>query len=133
MNRPKGLFIPLLCTYGVSVRALIFFFSCFLITYSACGYARQYCEDEVPLKSVPPAYPLIESPVGHSGHVIIEFIIDYKGEVKSPKVIAAVSEPTERFAKPFAQSAIAALKQWKYESRQIACESSQKLVFELTE
>lgn len=99
----------------------------------ASAYAKQLCEDEVPLKSVPPSYPLMESPVGHSGHVVIEFIIDYKGEVVSPRVIEAHSEPTDRFAEPFAKSAVAALKQWSFEPRQIACESLQKFVFELTE
>ncbi|WP_175574239.1 energy transducer TonB [Teredinibacter haidensis] len=115
------------------MRNLIFSFSFLFVMFCESVYARQICEGEVPLKSVPPAYPSIESPVGHSGYVIIEFTIDYKGEVNSPKVLEAVSQPTEQFAKPFAQSALVALKQWEYEARQIACESSQKFIFELTE
>ncbi|WP_226669337.1 TonB family protein [Microbulbifer aggregans] len=115
------------------MRKLVSCFSSLLMLFSYSVYAREFCEDEVPIKSVPPAYPRIESPVGHSGYVVIEFIIDYKGEVTSPKVVVAVSEPTGRFAEPFAEAAIAALNQWSYEPRQIACESSQKFVFELTE
>ena len=61
-----------------------------------------------PIKRVPPEYPSALRRAGVSGHAIVDFDVDVNGDVRDAIAVSA-TDPA------FAQPAVAAISQWKFE------------------
>ena len=88
----------------------------------------------VPVETVPPEYPIVESPLPVEGYAVVVYTILESGEVEGVELVESVSEPShDGFVRGFGRSALTAISQWRYEPRQQACRSLQKFTFKLEE
>ena len=69
----------------------------------------------VPLKRPPPEYPRVFRKEGINGYTVLEYTINKKGRVESPKVIFTS-------APEFADAAVAAVRKWKFSPATVAGE-----------
>ena len=79
---------------------------------------------------VAPQYPLLESPIGVEGYVIVEFTITENGDTVDIEVVESISDPkSSRFEEGFGKAAAAAVGYWKYAETDARCRLRQKLTF----
>jgi hypothetical protein len=116
----------------VSKEAMRFIILIMLLSSMSC-FAQEKCGDSLkPVKFIPPKYPIVEIHPKHTGSVVVEFVLQENGSVINAIAFKSTSEPTQRYAKHFAKSAVVAVSQSTFSARHYPCRGQYKLTFELS-